>query len=252
MNAPTVLKYMEQNAPLVDKAIVCDIATLDTGKISLVLDSTIFYPQGGGQPYDQGTIEIDDEYEFNCCSAVFSVEEVRFKDGIVYHIGIIISGAFRLGDHVVLHVNQERRLFNSRNHTAGHIIDCAMYELGFSLIPASGYHFPEGAYIEYIGTMEEDKRSDLISKLQSQVNAIIARTLPITVKMVSLVELKQLAKFVPDYIPADKPSRAMIIAGCPAIPCGGTHAHNTQEIKHMVIEKIGNKKGNVRISYSIA
>ena len=69
--------------------------------------------------------------------------------------------------------------------------------------------------------------------------------------MVSCAELEQMAQFVPNYIPKDKPSRAMIIQGYYAIPCGGTHVENVRDVGPLKIEKIKNKKGNIRISYSI-
>ena len=236
---------MEHGQLLTDTATIVDIIHPETGKTALILDQTIFYPQGGGQPYDQGTIQNVHN------AATFLVDEVRFKDGIVSHMGAITDGAFNLHDNVTLTVNAERRLLNSKNHTAGHLVDCAMHMLGMNLTPASGYHFPEGAYVEYHGTMEENERAALLPKLQAAVNNLIAHALPISIKMVTLEELKRIAKFVPDYIPADKPSRAMIVEGYPAIPCGGTHVQNTKDVERMVIEKISNKKGNLRISYSI-
>lgn len=242
---PTYLKYMEHGQLLTDNATIVDIVNLETGKTALILDQTIFYPQGGGQPYDQGTIQ-----NLNG-SATFLVDEVRFKDGIVSHMGAITAGTFNVHDKVILNVNEERRLLNSRNHTAGHLVDCAMHTLGIELKPASGYHFPEGAYVEYYGTMEENERAQLIPKLQAAITNLIAQALPITIKIVSFEELKRLVKFVPDYIPADKPSRLMIIEGYPAIPCGGTHVQNTKDVGRMIIEKISNKKGNLRISYSL-
>ena len=49
------------------------------GRQTIVLDQTIFYHEGGGQPYDKGVIKA--------ANADFEVEEIRFKDGTVYHIG---------------------------------------------------------------------------------------------------------------------------------------------------------------------
>jgi Ser-tRNA(Ala) deacylase AlaX len=226
-----------------DTAKIIDIVPYDT-KIALILDQTIFYPQGGGQPYDQGTIKKNDGSEF-------MVEETRFKDGIVYHIGFVKTGTFNKGDHVTLIINQERRMFNSRNHTAGHILDIAMRNVGMHLTPGKGYHFPEGAYVEYTPTLDDQAREELKTKLQQEVDRLVEQTLPITIKLVTLQELQAMASYVPDYIPKDKPSRAMIVQGYPAIACGGTHAHNTQEVGPITIDKIKNVKGNLRVSYSI-
>ena len=240
---PTELIYMTDMHQHEAQAKVVDIINWQDGCLAVILDQTIFYPQGGGQPYDIGFIKTS--------STNFKVEEVRFKDGIVYHIGSLINGELRKGDSVFLSVDEARRAYNSKNHTAGHVIDIAMSNVGMKLTPGRGYHFPEGAYVEYLGPLDEQERERLFPILQKEVDAIIAQKLPVSVQMVSAEQLQEMAQFVPDYIPKDKPSRVMIIKGYYAIPCGGTHVANVQEIGSLKIEKIKNKKGNVRISYSI-
>ena len=241
--SPTRLIYMTDMHQLEAQAEVVDLIKWQDG-VAVILDQTVFYPQGGGQPYDVGFIKTS--------SADFKVEEVRFKDGIVYHIGALIHGELRKGDSVFLEVDETRRAYNSKNHTAGHVIDLAMSNVGMKLTPGRGYHFPEGAYVEYLGSLEEQERARLLPVLQQEVDTIIAQKLPVSIKMVSAEQLQQMAQFVPDYIPKDKPSRAMIIKGYYAIPCGGTHVANLEEIGALKIKKIKNKKGNVRVSYSIA
>lgn len=241
---PTVLTYATDGHLLTGTALVSGVLELETGQVALLLDRTILYPQGGGQPYDQGTIQSSDG------SALFRVDEVRLKEGIVHHLGTIVTGTFTVGDTVTIYVAQERRLLNSRYHTAGHIIDCALHSVGLQLQPTRGYHFPEGAYVEYCGTMGETERSDLVIQLQEEVTKLIEQALPITIKTVSLEELATMIPCIPDYLPLDKPARVMIVEGYPAIPCGGTHVENTKDVIHMVIEKMTNKKGNMRVSYA--
>ena len=239
----TQLKYMEQMDLFEDSATILDIQNLEDGRKAVILDQTIFYPQGGGQPYDQGTISSKE--------AEFSVEEVRFKEGIVYHIGTITKGTLEKNASVSLRIDKDRRMFNSRNHTAGHLIDLAVRILGIDLIPSRGYHFPEGAYVEYQGTLQEATREILEKNLEQEANRMVAASLPVRVQMVTREELETMASYVPEYVPQDKPSRAMIVHGYSAIPCGGTHVPNTNSIGFIAIDKIKNKKGNTRISYSI-
>jgi len=234
---------MDDSYKLQDSAIYIDIIQTEGGKTALILDQTIFYPQGGGQPYDLGTITQEGN--------VFSVEEVRFKDGNVYHIGKFTQGVIEKGAQVTLHVDGERRKFNRRNHTAGHLIDVAIKNLGLSLTPAKGYHFPDGAYVEYIGLMDEAQKEELKSKIEAEVNRLIQLKLPMTAKQVTYDELKDLCDFVPDYLAHDKPIRVEKIGEYKAHPCGGTHVNNTEEVGGMKIEKIKSKSGNTRISYSI-
>lgn len=81
----TKLLYLEDFNLLQSEAVVTDISR-DGERDIVVLDQTVFYPQGGGQPYDRGTIESP--------SKKFIIEEVRFADGIVKHIGKFEQGSF--------------------------------------------------------------------------------------------------------------------------------------------------------------
>ena len=243
MHTPTSLKYLEYGNIFTDSATLLSVAQHHNNQQAVVVDQTIFYPQGGGQPYDKGLIKNGNN--------IFVIEEVRFKDGTVYHIGFFQKGSFDVGTPVTLHVDKARRIFNSRNHTAGHLIDIAMRNLGINSIPTKGYHFPEGAYVEYEGTFDAAKRDILQTRLARAVDDLIKQTIPITIATVSRDKLTTMTYYIHDYIPYDKPSRVMIVQKYPAIPCGGTHVQNTKEVGSIIIDKIKNKKGNLRISYSI-
>ena len=104
---PTKLLYLEDFTLLVYDARVIEVYNEEKREV-VMLDQTIFYPQGGGQPYDQGTIES--------ASEKFLVEEVRFVDGMVKHIGKFESGRFSAGEIVTCNVDPARRTLNSRLH----------------------------------------------------------------------------------------------------------------------------------------
>jgi len=234
---------MEYGSILTDSATILSVTQYHDNQQAVILNQTIFYPQGGGQPYDQGFIKNDDN--------IFVVEEARFKDGAVYHIGFFQKGSFDPGTPVTLHVDRARRIFNNKNHTAGHLIDIAMRNLGINFIPTKGYHFPKGAYVEYEGTLDATKRDVLQGILGKAINDLIEQAIPITIAMVDRDKLITIASYVPDYIPHNKPIRVMVVQKYPAIPCGGTHVQNTKKVGSIIIDKIKNKKGNLRISYSI-
>jgi len=234
---------MEYGNMLTDSATILSITKQHDNQQAVILNQTIFYPQGGGQPYDKGLIKNNDN--------IFVVEEVRFKDDTVYHIGFFQKGSFEADSPVMLHVDKERRIFNSRNHTAGHLIDIAMRTLGINSIPTKGYHFPKGAYVEYEGTLDAAERDTLQTTLEKAISDLIKQAIPITTAIVDRDKLTTIAYYVPDYIPDNKPSRVMIVQKYPAIPCGGTHVQNTKKVGSVIINKIKNKKGNLRISYSI-
>ncbi|MBL4754808.1 MAG: hypothetical protein JKY52_14585, partial [Flavobacteriales bacterium] len=128
----TSLQYLS-DASLSSEAKILGIEETDFGP-AVILDKTIFYPQGGGQPCDHGVIRF--------ASEAINVISVRFDEGIVYHF-IEQAVELPIGEIVELLVNKERRELNSRIHTAGHLIDTAMINCGYDYHPTKGYHFPD-------------------------------------------------------------------------------------------------------------
>ena len=132
---PTKLIYLEDFNLFASDAKVLQVVQ-ENGKEIIILDQTTFYPQGGGQPYDKGSIEGP--------SGKFLVEEVRFVDGAVKHIGKFESGCFQTDETIKCLVDEARRALHSRIHSAGHVVDMAVTALKLNWIPGKGYHFPEG------------------------------------------------------------------------------------------------------------
>lgn len=194
----------------------------------VVLDQTVFYPQGGGQPSDKGVIKSS--------TALFEVHTVSLENGIAYHKGIFAQGSFNEGDNVEVQINEEIRNLHNRNHTAGHLIDYALHNLGHSLISEKAYHFPQGPYVEYQGTLEQDVREKLQIDLEKTVNDLVQQSLPVAITLID----------------NDPKKRAMIVSNYTPILCGGTHVLNTKEIGHVTIRKVKNEKGNLRVSYSVS
>ena len=203
------------------------------GKNILMLDQTIFYPQGGGQPYDTGMIKsIDGHF-------VFQVQEVRFIEGVVHHIGIIENGELSVGMEVNCFIDEERRKLNTRLHSAGHLIDMALKEMSIDWIPGKGYHFPQGAYVEYSGNISNLDVENLKSEIGQKCNEIISRN--IETKLVFDEHKLQNGK-----------SMRTVFYGEYGIPCGGTHVSNLKEIISIGIRKIKKEKDAIRVSYSVS
>lgn len=236
----TELLYLEQMHTLTGSATVTGLRDAD-GQMTVVLDQTLFYPQGGGQPFDTGAIEG--------AGGRFVVEQTRFADGEALHIGHFERGSFQVGDAVTLEVDAPRRALNSRLHSAGHVVDMAVQRLGMQLVPGKGYHFPDGPYVEYSGALEGDKE-EFRQRLETTCNALTSSDTPTSVIFASRDELASLCHFVPDYVPADKPSR-VVVYGTFAVPCGGTHVANLTDIGPVRIRKIKAGAAGVRISYGI-
>jgi len=223
----TKLLYLEDMYKLQCNAHIIQIIN-ENGLNEIIVDQTVFYPQGGGQPSDIGTIKND--------HAVFDVKRVSIKDEIVVHEGDFSKGnSFNRGSSVELEVNEHIRSLHNKYHTAGHLIDYALHNLGYNLISSKAYHFPQGPYVEYHGTLEQLEREQLQSKLEKEVNTLIDQALPVKITLID----------------NDPKKRAMIANNYQPILCGGTHIPNTKHISHITIRKIKNEKGNLRVSYGV-
>lgn len=226
----TKLLYLENWNLLTGEAKVTEVTTYKE-KQAIVLDQTIFYPQGGGQPWDTGSI-------IKSANAGFMITEVRFENGVVYHIGTM-TGDIKSGDTVTCSVDEPRRKLHSRLHSAGHVIDMAVRQLGLDWKPGKGYHFPEGPYIEYAGVLDESTKENLKTEIERISNEIIQKNIPVTIR------------FISDQIVNGKPAR-VVMYGDFSVPCGGTHVNALGEIGQLTIRKIKQDKDAVRISYDVS
>lgn len=240
---PTKLTYLEDMGLLSLEAQVVGIQE-EEGKTVVLLNQTVFYPQGGGQPYDQGYIKSD--------SATFRVEDVRFVDGVVKHIGVFEEGTFIVGDSVRCEVNPERRLLHARLHSAGHVLDLALLEFpNIHWKPGKGYHFPQGPYIEYNGDIDEAGDIETFKKnLEEKANELIRRGDAVSIRFMPKEEMNTVCHNVPDYLPEGKPLR-VVMYGTAGIPCGGTHVSNLSVIGSLIVRKIKKEKDAIRVSYSL-
>ncbi len=239
---PTKLIYLENFTIVEDDAKVVDLIEEDARSI-IILDQTIFYPQGGGQPYDKGALENK--------SGKFIVEEVRFVDGIVKHFGKFETGIFNINDIVHCIIDQPRRELNSRLHSAGHIVDMAVNSLALNWIPGKGYHFPEGPYIEYAGKLENIDREKLKADIESLCNKFILEKIPTKLLFMDKEEMRKICHHIPKFLPSGKPLR-VVMYGDFGVPCGGTHVSNLNDVNKMSIRKIKQEGSNIRIGYDIS
>ncbi len=210
-------------------------------KVIVVLDATPFHPQGGGQPCDTGEIRSE--------AGWFVVESVRAADGIVRHIGRFEGPPFTSGARVRCAVDAGRRSLHSRIHSAGHVLDIAIRELGLAWTPAKGYHFPEGPYVEYAGTLEGRDRDALRGQIEARANAVVAGARPRGILFLSREEARARPEGAIDA-PGDGAIR-MVSFGDPGSPCSGTHVPDTSRIGTIAVRKVKAEKDRVRVAYAV-
>lgn len=238
---PTELLYLNDFDVLNASAMVTSVTVLDDGRLDVVLDRTCFYPRGGGQDWDTGSIRADEDS--------LTVGEVRLDEhGLVHHLG---EGTMTEGAGVVLEVDGERRAVNTRLHSAGHIVDLAVERLGLDWVPGKGAHYPHMSFVEYTGEPPADAQ-DVRERIEGEVAAIIEAGSHNEVRFMPVAEMGSYCRHVPENIPTNKPARIVLYNETFGVPCGGTHVRDVAEVGELTIPKIRAKKGVIKVSYAVA
>jgi len=215
---------------------------------SIVVDASIFYPQGGGQPSDIGEIVCQSS------KARFLVQHVVSIENVIHHFGTFLSSTFVAGSPVLLKVNEIKRMQFARLHSAGHLLDQAMINAGWGHLKATkGYHFPTGPSVEYQGIIPAEERPSLVVQLEEHLDILIQQSIHTRVVYVSASESFDccIQGQAPVGLPDDQKIRIVFVGGSKGCPCGGTHVKNSKEIGRVKVRKIACKKGVTKISYEI-
>jgi alanyl-tRNA synthetase len=204
----------------------------------VLLDETIFYPQGGGQPSDEGVLQGD--------NLQMNIITVRQVDNEIRHYISTDDLSHLENLRVICFIDKNKRLLNARYHTAAHLLGNIVELLYPKLKATKGHSFPNQAYVEFQGTDLPD-----VIRLQDALTQSINNTLAIKIFEINPDAFEQQFYKLPYPIPENKDFRVMQIAGLSPIPCGGTHLSNTSEIGNMTIGKIKAKNDVVHISYEL-
>ena len=223
--------YLADASLLTTTATVLGVEADDSGW-NVVLDATVFHPQGGGQPSDVGSIAGE-------AVAFVSARGRAGSGGVIYH-AFDREPQFTAGDLVDCAVDAGHRRLSARTHSAGHLIDVAMSRCGVLLEPTKGYHWPDGAYVEYADPpetrMTADERAALLPRLQAALDAVIAEDTPTDVRV-------------------DETGTRIVTLGGLACPCGGTHVPKAGSVGVVTVgavkKKGSGKKAALRVSYSM-
>ncbi len=214
------------------------VEVVDNG---VVLESTIFYPLGGGQPGDTGRLTIGDKS--------YRVSDTRFVEDRVNIVHFLVDefGDIKPGDSVELELDWQRRHRLMRMHTSMHLM-C-------HLIPAQA---TGGSVGETESRIDFDLQGLEVNKedLTQRMNALVEKDLLVSIGTISDEELDQnpgLVRTMSVQPPRGQGTvRTINIENTDYQPCGGTHVKSTGEIGEVVVTKLKNKgKQNKRISLAL-
>jgi alanyl-tRNA synthetase len=222
--------YYHDSRLLEFDARVTSLSELDDGQIAVTLDQTAFYPTGGGQPTDTGT--LGDARVVDCIDA---------DDEGVLHI--IQGPTPEVGDTVHGCVDWPRRLDHLQQHTGQHILSAAFVKLFAA--PTRSFRVLEH---ECEIDVELDNPTDeRIERAVDLANQIIWESRPIQIRQVTSEEAAALPL-------RKEPARAgelrvIEIDDFDLTPCGGTHAKSTGEVGVIAVRSWERAKGLARIQF---
>lgn len=207
----------------------------------IILDKTVFYPMGGGQPTDQGTL-TGSGWSGN-------VYQVLMKDGEIGHF-VESEGPPEVGMSVQGVIDWDRRYKNMKVHSAGHVIDFAMHILGFSpsvLSPQKGDHGKKPCIV-YAGTVDHD----ITKELEDKSNELVTDARSFVTAFVPLEELQKDAIYLQPGLPTNKPLRKLTLDGVGSVADGGTQVKNTSEVGQITILAVNTADGNTTVEYKVS
>ncbi len=179
---------------------------------AVILQSTLFHPQGGGQPFDTGWLGD---------SQVLRVTQEA--DRVVHYVDHPVEPG-----PITARVDEQRRALHSRLHSAGHLIGNVGETLGW--MPIKAHHWPGEAKVTFIrGDAAQAMQAEAI---QQQLNEWIATDYP-------------------RHMAVDNGTREVGFGELPAYACGGTHVQTLSELGHVTILALSEKKGALSVRYTL-
>lgn len=224
----------------------------------VVLDRTAFYPTGGGQPHDTGTLVVDDTADSDAADG-WRVVDVEKRDTI-YHTLEPVEGtdapAPAEGDVVAGTVDRDRRRAHMRYHTAQHLLSAVLLE-AFGARTTGNQLSHDHAHLDAAYDRFSD---DDLAMIEERLNALVADERPVTHYTMDREEAEATLDtdrtridLLPDSITE---LRIVEVAGDGSgsepfdrTACAGTHVSNTGEIGDVVVtgrETKGSNEERVR------
>lgn len=221
-----------------------DATVTHVSESGVVLDRTLFYPLGGGQHWDTGTLEGP--------NGTLTVEEVRGRGDVEHTTGP--GHQLEVGDEVRGAIDWETRYARMRMHTAQHLVSGLAYEMFDGVRTVGNQIHADRSRIDFNPISFDET---MISNLLENVNDNIDQALPVTDAVMTREAINAIMpadRTNMDLLPASVRELRIIQIGerVDMCPCAGTHVTNIAELGH--VEFLGKKskgKGTQRFSYQL-
>jgi len=218
----------------------CEARVTHLGDDGVELDRTVFYPLGGGQAGDSGTLTLDDGTVVKVLDARKSKRDGATPDDTVHLVDPALRDRLVVGARVRAEIDWERRYRHMRFHTATHLLCAVVKELvdGCSITT-------EYARLDFAMTAPLEK-----GFVQTGLDGLIAEAHAVSSEWVTDAEMAanpQLVKSMSVSPPMGFGRvRLLRVHDVDLQACGGTHVANTQEIGAVRVAKIEKKSARTR------
>ena len=195
---------------------------------AVVLDKTLFYPEGGGQPCDKGVLRFDGGE-----AQIFFTKE---KDDVIYHHTYTQIPA---GAQVEGEIDFARRFDLMQQHTGEHMLSGTINRLfGYDNV---GFHLTENDMsIDFDGPLTKED----IDKAVAEVNAAIVANQPVTAGYPDTSKLEYRSKK-----PLEGAIRIVRAGSADVCACCGVHVSTTAQVQMVAVRDFMNYKGGTRIFF---
>ena len=214
------------------------------GLAVIACDASVFYPEGGGQPSDTGSVRLGERV-----FAVTSAHDTSLE-GPVWHYTDAPAGTFSSGDKVSLEIDWANRFINMQRHLGEHMLSGTFHTMCGGV--NKGFHMGEDYItidIDLGGRMLTEKELDAA---QDMVNRAVWADLPVTVTWFDDYE-SSLALPVRKQVPHEGRVSVVTVGDLSdpydCIACCGTHPSSTGQVGLVALYKCEPNKGMNRIFF---
>ena len=212
------------------------VDSVTDGEVTIVLASTPFYAESGGQVGDTGHMQSD--------SASITVSDT-VKVGAAFAHQSTVKGSVKVGDELTLSVNRARRDSIKNNHSATHLLHAALRQCLGEHVTQKG-SLVDADKLRFDFSHFESITAEQLTEIENIVNAQIRQNHPLTTKLMDLEEAKAsgaMALFGEKY---DEKVRVVQMGAFSTELCGGTHVERTGDIGLFKIISEGGIASGVR------
>jgi misacylated tRNA(Ala) deacylase len=220
------------------------VVGIDEPQAAVILDRSAFYPGGGGQPHDTGTLLLPE--------GALDVVKVKKSDDDIFHLVTAGADLPAEGTPVKGTLDWERRYALMRTHTAMHIL-CGVVWRDYGAQVTGGNMEPLQGRMDF--EFERMER-ELVDEIEAKINAEVEAAREVVVRTLPRAEAEQIPDLIRtkiNLVPATVTEiRTVEIVGLDLQADGGTHVANTREVGRLrVVDYKSKGRINKRIRLAL-